>query len=342
MMLGNGFTLDMLHNIGMSEQVDVQNLFQFGDRVKWPASQKPGFLSFEHTPNLWILGAQPNKLSREAALELIQKIIACANLYTYSRRVNKQNVIEKNIYLKAYSELTYYLKYLFIHYNDLVTQAEKYQTGLTEWGWYCFFDNIKRNLQEYESIVIVTYNYDIFLELLLNQLGLKFTIAGVSDEDEEDVKIKIIKPHGSISFQSETTLPNETFNINYSRDFLIQKDSKIVNELISLGKNSTISTIIPPAGDSSRMPEGSLALELQKLAKEEAGKISENDLVYICGISYWHVDRLEIDDLLLAFNSMIDLKVINPSLPADFDAVLSTLFQKFTLYTMSDILGGEL
>ena len=53
---GNGLSISMLEKNHAS--VDLSNLFSMGCDVTWPATGKPGFLSYEHCPNLWALGAR--------------------------------------------------------------------------------------------------------------------------------------------------------------------------------------------------------------------------------------------------------------------------------------------
>lgn len=77
----------------------------------------------------------------------------------------------------------------------------------------------------------------------------------------------------------------------------------------------------------------------------ENAKIIANDeknTVVICGISYWHVDRKEIDELLINLNPQGDLVFINPNPPRDLNAVLISIFKNYMLQTSSDTIGGIL
>ena len=53
----------------------------------------------------------------------------------------------------------------------------------------------------------------------------------------------------------------------------------------------------------------------------------------VCGLSYWHVDRREIDDLLMNVSDQVNLTFVNPSPPETFDAVLTSLFDNYEHYT---------
>lgn len=78
--LGNGFTIDLLSSLNITDKVDVQNLFRFGAEVPWPATGAPGFLSFKHCPNLWNLGARAHCQTPDC-MSLIEDIITCVNAY---------------------------------------------------------------------------------------------------------------------------------------------------------------------------------------------------------------------------------------------------------------------
>ena len=65
---------------------------------------------------------------------------------------------------------------------------------------------------------------------------------------------------------------------------------------------------------------------------------NENDECIMCGISYWHVDRNEIDNILVRLSPKINIKMINPYPPKSLTAVLTSLFKNFVLYPKSNIL----
>ncbi|MNC47365.1 hypothetical protein D3C75_964200 [compost metagenome] len=97
--------------------------------------------------------------------------------------------------------------------------------------------------------------------------------------------------------------------------------------------------MIPPAGDSIRI-DTSWAYELRNSAIEHARKLTYGDELFICGISYWHVDRAEIDQLLINIHADINVKSVNPDTPSVLNAVLTSLFNRHVNYKKSDILGA--
>lgn len=59
----------------------------------------------------------------------------------------------------------------------------------------------------------------------------------------------------------------------------------------------------------------------------------------ISGISYWHVDRAEIDNILIAPSDEVDLVNINPSMDPYFESVINSLFKNYIHFDGSDILS---
>jgi len=323
LVLGNGFTLDFLSSIQNSTKgnIDVSNLFKNGELVPWPGNNKPGFLSYRHCPNLWTLGARPN-MDKKDCVELIEDVITCANI------LNKNSRSSNNIYIKAYKELVTYLKALFIYYDKLIDVPN---TDVANWGWAKFIKGLYQD-PDVSKIHIVTFNYDIWLERILKKLSLEFA---VSNFETADKKIVIYKPHGSISFSYRTSRVPEAFEINYtsdSNDGEVKEFDLLYENLTAL---NTINAIIPPAGDSNRL-DFKWAKEIRDIAKDVAKNLNETDELIVCGISYWHVDRLEIDSILTSVNPKLDdIKVINPYPPKVFNAIITTLFDKVIFFNDS-------
>lgn len=346
--LGNGFTIDLLQhlkkiNIEILEKIDVSNLFKFGDKIHSPWDNRPGFLSYKSCPSLWLLGARPSNTVDECTA-LIEEIITCANMFfdfvnepdQKQKRVELMSSDKERIYLRAYSELIVYLRQLFSFYNDLISDnmLENFILQDSNWGWKEFFSKLSDS--KYERITIVTYNYDVWLERILKILNVPYSVKGFIDKAES--RIEIIKPHGSISFVPKDE-KNMRYAINYSLDFdgvTLDKLRVEYDELSYYEKGA----IIPPAGDSLRLGTTNLwANELREEAKTAAKDIKENDEIILCGISYWHVDRREIDELLINLNQNANLTFINPKPPRDLNAVLSSIFEKYVQQSSSKEIG---
>lgn len=351
--LGNGFTIDFLkqYNTFLKEKglenvhIDVQNLFRYGEVIGAPWDEKPGFLSYKTCPALWTLGARPNN-SVEECNALIEEIISCANMFfdfindpkQKKKRLSMISSNDDRIYMRAYSELIVYLRQLFSWYDSLIddNMLKEFVDECSSWGWLSFLRNIKA--KKYEKIVFVSYNYDIWLERILNCLNLKYTIYGF--QENNNALIEIIKSHGSISFVPRNHI--DRYDINYNIDV----DGFKINELVVQYKLLTkysIGAIIPPAGDSARLQvTSSWADTLRKEAIKKAQELTDSKEcnVVMCGISYWHVDRREIDELLINLNPEIEFTFINPVPPRDLNAVLISIFKNYVLQTSSDRIGG--
>ena len=325
-LLGNGFTIDFSKFI-KNPFMDVTNLFSKGDRVPWPGDNIPGFLSYKHCPNLWNLGVHSD-IDSERGIAITEDIISCANMQNEN---HKTQTTTSKIYLRAYKELVQYLLALFIYYNGLISD-EKLK-GAKKWKWIKYIKKLY-DKTDVEHIFIITLNYDIWLERLLKQLGIDFNIAGF--ENRNDKKIQIFKPHGSISFQSKSQNDPIAYDINYSFDLLNDSPDQFDIRYENLTCLGMLNAMVPPAGDSRRW-HGLWASKVRKEIENALQIMNENDEIIICGISYWHVDRAEIDGYLTKIPSSIsNVMVINPAQPHSFNAVLTTYFDNVINFTSID------
>ncbi|OAB43480.1 SIR2 family protein [Paenibacillus glacialis] len=339
-MLGNGFTIDFLNHIDKSTEVDVYNLFSQGDTVCYPGNNEPGFLSYRWCKNLWNLGARPH-MNYQESIGLIEDIVTCANTASAINRTFD------SVYIKAYQELTSYLKYLFVGYNKKISD-EYIKNNIEGFGWYDLFKNLVSSTNTSE-ITIITYNYDIWLERILNIAGINFELVGMKNGKQrpnDECKVKIIKPHGSISFAYKDSIPRERFRLtseNRDETVLGNIDDYHVN-YDSLDNIYSFNAMIPPAGQSLRLStshrDENWATYLREAAKIAAKDLTYADEAFICGLSYWHVDRMELDQILVNMNSDIALRVVNPKPSSTFNAVLTGLFKNHIMYNNSNVMGG--
>lgn len=349
--LGNGFTIDFLDYYSkfdntISSKIDVHNLFRFGDKINTPWDDKPGFLSFKNCPALWTLGARSNN-SPEESTALIEEIITCANMFfdfvnepdQKAKRLELTNSNKDRLYLKAYSELIVYLRHLFSCYDSMISddKLSEFLNSGTKWGWATFFKNFCT--RKYDKITFITYNYDIWLERIFKALDISFCVNGFNEPVTSG--IEIIKPHGSVSFVPKGDL-STTYSISYSLDFEgvpIEQLELKYDKLTHYEKGA----IIPPAGDSSRLETTApWSHYLRNEAKRAALEITDKDEIVLCGISYSHVDRRELDELLINLNQDSNFTFINPLPPRDLNAVLISIFEKYVQQSSSTEIGGIL
>lgn len=333
LVLGNGFTMDFLSHIDRRGDIDVLNLFRRGTEVPWPATGMPGFLSFKHCPNLWNLGARPN-MDAADAMSLIEDIITCVNVYASKKKVNAvgSNYRPNDIYIYAYKELIQYIKHLFVFYNK---QIEEIPEEAKDWSWFEFIEHAN-NSEYYSEIVIVTYNYDVWLERVLDRFNIPYNV-GVVGNKSKGLKIKILKPHGSISFLHHEKTDKDSYGIKYDHEFLDGSSGDFSVDYVDLDDNYLISSLIPPAGDSERFSH-TWSAQIRSEAKHKATQLSKDDEMIICGLSYWHVDRSELDEIFVSCDPLLDVTMVNPNPQRTINAVLTSIFSNFVTYSSSQTL----
>lgn len=98
--------------------------------------------------------------------------------------------------------------------------------------------------------------------------------------------------------------------------------------------------MIPPAGDSTRMANTWSGQTSQNVILE-AGELTANDELMICGISYWHVDRAELDNILVNVDPLVNVYMFNPNPNKSLNAVLTSMFSNYVYHTSSYSLKGR-
>ncbi len=319
----------MINSLNRSDDIDLINLFKKGAEVPWPGSDHNGFLSYKYCKALWTLGVRTT-MSNEQSIKIIEDIITCINVYNLSRFHNPGKVnIDKNLYIKAYGELTTYLRYLFVYYNSLISNEELQDVDNP------FINYLLHVESNYDEIIIITYNYDIWLERILLLKSIPFCVEGI--EEHKDEKIKIIKPHGSISF-SFSVKANGPFTIKYSELDDLTQDISLFELKYELQNDYPIlNAIIPPAGDSGRYSMGWIKT-LHEIIVNKLTLSQEKDKLIIFGVSYSHVDRQEIDQIIIKINPNIDVIYIDPAPPTCFDSVLTSLFKNYLHFSRFNLM----
>ena len=309
-------------------EIDLQNLFSKGENVVYPKTKNRGFLSSRYTPDLWSLGARTYMNSNDA-IRLVTDIITCANVYVKKLSDGEDG---PNRYIHAYSELSTYLRYLFIYYDSLVSdedlEAIKDKVELITY--------IKTGLKEGKNIYICTYNYDIFLERLLQLSGIDFDIYGF---EETGKKVVLFKPHGSISFSFSIKIQESSpYSIkDRIADSISQNAGDFEIKYILKDDYPIVNAIIPPAGDATRYQYGWIEC-IRKGLEETVKKSTSKDEMLLFGLSYWHVDRNEIDDILLAMDNKMNVIFVNPLPPTSLEAVLTCMFKNYVHFTSGKLI----
>jgi hypothetical protein len=175
------------------------------------------------------------------------------------------------------------------------------------------------------------------LERLLSLWHIPFSVGGLEEDSD---KIILLKPHGSISFAHKEVGEASTFDIRKSTDMYEASLEDFTVKYTDLASNYLVNALIPPAGDSSRLTYR-WANELRELVDFYVSQISDDDKCVISGLSYWHVDRKEIDALLAKISEHnVDTYMVNPHPPKALSAVLTCVLPKHITYSSSEWIGG--
>jgi hypothetical protein len=201
-----------------------------------------------------------------------------------------------------------------------------------------FINYLENSLDNYDEVIIINYNYDIWLERLLNVHGLPFNIEGFQTNN---TKIKILKPHGSISFSFQVKTVADFTIRHLEYDNITQEVSQFDIKYDFNNDFPIVNAIIPPAGDSNRTNMSWIKVLRQSISDRIQSASSEDTLI-IFGLSYWHVDRTEIDEILTQIHPQINVKLVNPNPPTSLDAVLTSLFANYIHFTKSDLLEASI
>ncbi|MCW0207099.1 MAG: hypothetical protein OJK14_08360 [Achromobacter sp.] len=317
---GNGLSTAIL-NQGPVDSVDLSNLFAKGGNVSWPATGRPGFLSYEHCPNLWALGARQT-ISAKDSYEIIEQIITAVNACCLA----EPSSLDDGIYIRAYRELVSYLRYLFVHYDHELLKANFYdgEKILEPIDW--LLDAVSD--VDVTDIDVVSFNYDAFLERILHKRDIQFSIPLL--DERVGCKLRIHKPHGSITFCGKVPIENSAFTISHGGAFHFAEGGldELQVQYCDLDKHFPRVGILPPAGESERYSHRWIR-QIWDAAIGAAKSLTENDLVVIYGLSYWHVDRKEVDMLLGEISRKARVVSVNPRPNAHFEAVCCSLFRSY-------------
>lgn len=320
---GNGLSVSMLKSNPV-DGVDLLNLFSQGGDVSWPATGMPGFLSYEHCPNLWALGARQT-VSASTSYAVIEQIITAVNACCLA----DPSSLEDGIYIRAYKELVSYLRYLFVHYDSVLRRSSFFDDDKVFESIDWLIDAIDESAVS--DVDVISFNYDAFLERALQKKDVQFSVPLLSER--ADAKIRIHKPHGSITFCGRIPLDKAGFNLSYGAGGFTEGGiTELEVRYDGLDGYFPLVGILPPAGESERYKHRWIR-QIWDRAIDAASALKENDLVVIYGLSYWHVDRKEIDMLLSMVSRRARVISINPNPNPNFEAVCCSLFKSYHSYS---------
>jgi len=171
----------------------------------------------------------------------------------------------------------------------------------------------------------------------------------------------LIPPAGNAErFELELTQPR-TMQNHQNKDVSDKlppdKPQKLMGETANSGDVQTLLSMFSkfsaeaanvdakPSSDptsNAQPPQGgvrqSWAADIRARARSASRQLIQGDELLISGISYWHVDRDELDSLLVSVQPSVEVKMINPSVPRSLNAVLTSLFKNYRLFSSARVL----
>ena len=194
------------------------------------------------------------------------------------------------------SELRHYLA---LAYATFQIAANK--VNLSEWRWHKYF-----RANAYRFIGACSFNYDTVLERSWKEVGIGATRICLENEEGS---VPIAKPHGSMDF-------DDRHGIALQRGYPLRNATALnnISPLYSLRESELLSPrghveLVPPAR-ASQITEFSWVADGYKWIKQVAPSIRR--CIFI-GLSYWPVDKPELDTIFHSLRSDTQIVVANPS-----------------------------
>ena len=210
-------------------------------------------------------------------------------------------------------ELRHYLSLAYSYANDIVLDQWK-----KHWRWEAWIN------ENYSRIGgVVSFNYDLVIETILNRLSLKYHRIGSTEEDKP-TGIPIFKPHGSCDFDISNraiAMPPQVRlrNLTFLNEFIINGRGRVgIVPKEKLLEPRTEADIVLPLEFS---PQTQLTWVRQ--GYETVRQIAETvDTCIVIGISYQPCDRQEIDSIIDAIPANTTFLLIDPQSNAEFEGKL--------------------
>ncbi len=194
-------------------------------------------------------------------------------------------------------------QFLALSYSKFQSSIEKY--NYDNWKWSEWFNKNKSNL-----LCSISLNYDLVLEKTFDNLDINYFRVGSEEELRGSI---LLKPHGSIDFD----MPSYAIQLNMPKIDRL-KSTTYMNDAqyVRILKKEALlyprveADIIPPMMDNFQKKMS--WIERQFMYYECISPVIAKFV--IVGVSYWEVDRPEIDFFLerLPKNSIVYLGAEKP------------------------------
>ena len=321
--IGNGYSINLVkileqYNYIEKDAINLKNLFSMADRIP-DRNTGNGYFCKYNFPNLWQLGVR-STIDSESASKIISNITSSYILYL-NRCISRNSEVDKShICVRTYFELNKYLKSLILYYDKLIYEA------ITKLIAKKSTDEIVQLFPLINEIgvedLVISYNYDIWLERLLTSCHNKYSYAGITSNNHAN--IKIYKPHGSVNFDLCNHIEDESNIYDVSTDNL-----KIIDlENNHLPSVFNYSLIIPPSGFIIGQSNSWVAKIREGLTSSLQQSCPSKVVFY--GLSYDIVDRDEINEIICQLDiTSTEIVYVNPKPSSNLDYILSQHFEHY-------------
>ena len=337
LIVGNGLTIDTLQRSKFDKEFDCKKIFSWD--VKCPSNPNKKFFQYKFLPDI-----------RKYYKSVLDTRKTFKNHFENSFGFNDFDVIEVSlsyfdkIYWKSeidyckdkFSRLNYIQNYSNPGINTLLREKIKYEIQFEHFINQAYvllqntiengniFNKLETNfmtwIDRYKSNValIISYNYDLTLENILEVLGIRFYRLGTADINYDN-GIPIWKPHGSIDFYQKVWVKRILYPLKSSwyRNYSDKTDILPKNDWM-MPRNQV--DIVLPTQKSDTFCYSFNISGWDRFNQQKNG-ISE---IFYYGLSYDYPDRNEIDGLL-SISKKWKIRIINPSPPGAFIAKYSSL-----------------
>lgn len=178
----------------------------------------------------------------------------------------------------------------------------------------------KKIIQKLSDITLITFNYDLNLEIALHYENIPFTYS-FQDEDNKD-QIKLLKLHGSINWEQQND--NKIYEVIKIHDIMRNRQlTKIAKIPIKLSSHISNQFIVPPSWNKLYHFEN-----LQSIWRSACSSLSDCENLIIMGYSFPNSDLLFRYLYAIGTISLTIIKNVIIVNPNNMELVINELFGK--------------
>jgi hypothetical protein len=187
--------------------------------------------------------------------------------------------------------------FLALAYSAFQLEVDKLNLG--DWRWTLFLRSLRSRLR-----AVVSFNYELVLERLLAHSGVVFGRVGI----DTNYQVMLLKPHGSIDSALHPKIIQAP--VGYPLANCIDRNDAPIARLVPgqwLQPRLEVDIVLPME-QSPYLP-----FQWVRPGYEMFARLGDKlDCLVLAGLSYWGVDRPEINYLLDCLSPRSRIVVVNP------------------------------